>query len=211
MAPSEAESLVLALRMGAGADAFYDSQVGLVGRRMAADPGGRTLACAYQAVGGGHATPVRASRHGARPLPVSSRSLRALAALAARLKAESDPEQILIRAAWTLGDGPLVHPPRSRRNRRRTMNDTPAPPRRARPTVGSSPARADAQVVDILYLAGLVIGISGLVGLGHRRRQPRQGRRLRRDDLHLAHTHLLDRPAGCADLGVLMLWRSASC
>ena len=38
MAPSEAHKMVLALRMEAGADAFYDWQGGLVWLRMEADP-----------------------------------------------------------------------------------------------------------------------------------------------------------------------------
>ena len=44
MAPSEAHKMVLALRMEAGADAFYDWQGGLVWLRMEAEPEADTLA-----------------------------------------------------------------------------------------------------------------------------------------------------------------------
>ena len=93
MAPSEAHKMVLALRMETGADAFYDWQGGLVWLRMEADPEAETLRALIRQFGGGHATLVRASPAWRAALPVFEPQPTALAALAARLKAEFDPKR----------------------------------------------------------------------------------------------------------------------
>jgi glycolate oxidase FAD binding subunit len=105
MAPSEAHKMVLALRMGAGADAFYDWQGGLVWLRMEADPEAETLRALIRQFGGGHATLVRASSAWRAALPVFEPQPTALAALAARLKAEFDPSGILNPGRMAPGAG----------------------------------------------------------------------------------------------------------
>ena len=105
MAPSEAHKMVLALRMEAGADAFYDWQGGLVWLRMEADPEAETLRALIRQFGGGHATLVRASPAWRAALPVFEPQPTALAALAARLKAEFDPSGILNPGRMALGAG----------------------------------------------------------------------------------------------------------
>ena len=95
LAPFQAHHLVMALRMQAAVDAFYDWQGGLVWLRMEGDPEAQTLRQLIARVGGGHATlvrallPVRASTAVFQPQPP------ALAALSARLKAQFDPKGIL--------------------------------------------------------------------------------------------------------------------
>lgn len=61
VAPAVGHRLVAALRLEAGADACYDWQGGLVWLRMEADAEADTLRRLVKAVGGGHATLVRAS------------------------------------------------------------------------------------------------------------------------------------------------------
>lgn len=95
VAPSEAPGLVLALRMEAGADAFYDWQGGLVWLRMEADPEAGTLRRLIARSGGGHATLVRASPAWRAAVPVFEPQTAALAALSARLKEQFDPKGIL--------------------------------------------------------------------------------------------------------------------
>jgi glycolate oxidase FAD binding subunit len=95
MAPSEAHKMVLALRMEAGADAFYDWQGGLVWLRMEAEPEAETLRRLIRQFGGGHATLMRASPAWRAAVPVFEPQPAALAALSARLKAEFDPKNIL--------------------------------------------------------------------------------------------------------------------
>jgi glycolate oxidase FAD binding subunit len=95
MAPSEAHKMVLALRMEAAADAFYDWQGGLVWLRMEADPEAETLRALIRQFGGGHATLVRASPAWRAALPVFEPQPAPLAALTARLKTEFDPSGIL--------------------------------------------------------------------------------------------------------------------
>ncbi len=95
MAPSEAHKMVMALRVEAGAEAFYDWQGGLVWLRMEAEPEGDTLRRSIRQFGGGHATLVRASPAWRAAVPVFEPQPASLAALSARLKAEFDPKGLL--------------------------------------------------------------------------------------------------------------------
>lgn len=94
VAPSVGHQLVAALRLEAGVDVFYDWQGGLIWMRMEADPEAELLRRYIRALGGGHATLVRASdaaRAGTatfEPLPD------AVAALSARVKQKLDPAGI---------------------------------------------------------------------------------------------------------------------
>jgi glycolate oxidase FAD binding subunit len=95
MAPYQAHRMVLALRMEAGADAFYDWQGGLVWLRMEAEPEADLVRRLVRAHGGGHATLVRASPAQRSSARVFEPQPAALAALSARLKAQFDPMNIL--------------------------------------------------------------------------------------------------------------------
>ncbi|MBX3584721.1 MAG: FAD-binding protein [Rhizobiaceae bacterium] len=92
MTPSEAHRMVLALRMEAGVDAYYDWQGGLVWLRMEAEPEADTLRRLVRKFGGGHATLMRASPSWRVSLPVFEPQPPALAALSGRVKAEFDPK-----------------------------------------------------------------------------------------------------------------------
>jgi glycolate oxidase FAD binding subunit len=95
MTPGEAHKMVMALRMEAACDAFYDWQGGLVWLRMEADPEHETIRRLLKQFGGGHATLVRASHALRAALPVFEPQPPALAALSARLRQEFDPKGIL--------------------------------------------------------------------------------------------------------------------
>jgi glycolate oxidase FAD binding subunit len=95
MAPNEAHRMVMALRMQAACDAFYDWQGGLVWLRMEADPEAELLRHLVKRCGGGHAMLVRASPSLRAVLPVFEPQPAALAGLSARLKQQFDPKGIL--------------------------------------------------------------------------------------------------------------------
>jgi glycolate oxidase FAD binding subunit len=95
IAPSEGHKMVAALRMEAGADAFYDWQGGLIWLRMESDPEAETVRQLVKRFGGGHATLVRAATPWRVSIPVFEPQSAALAALSARLKHEFDPKGIL--------------------------------------------------------------------------------------------------------------------
>ncbi|TIT92496.1 MAG: 2-hydroxy-acid oxidase, partial [Mesorhizobium sp.] len=96
MAPSQAHHMVMALRMQAAVDAFYDWQGGLVWLSMREnDPEAGLLRGLIRKHGGGHATLVRAAPAHRAALPVFEPQPLHLAALSARLKAEFDPKHIL--------------------------------------------------------------------------------------------------------------------
>ncbi|MET3580267.1 glycolate oxidase FAD binding subunit [Mesorhizobium robiniae] len=96
MAPAEGHQMVLALRMQAAVDAFYDWQGGLIWLRMEhGDPEADLLRGLVRQHGGGHATLVRAAPSHRAAVPVFEPQAPQLAALSARLKAEFDPKNIL--------------------------------------------------------------------------------------------------------------------
>ncbi|MER8725734.1 FAD-binding protein [Mesorhizobium sp. M1027] len=96
MAPSQGHQMVLALRMQAAVDAFYDWQGGLIWLRMQQDdPEAGLLRGLIRRHGGGHATLVRATPSHRAAVPVFEPQAPQLAALSARLKAEFDPKNIL--------------------------------------------------------------------------------------------------------------------
>lgn len=95
MAPSEGHRMVMALRMQAAVDAFYDWQGGLVWLRMEGDPEAEMLRALIARLGGGHATLVRADPATRAATPVFQPQPPALAALSSRLKAQFDPKGIL--------------------------------------------------------------------------------------------------------------------
>jgi glycolate oxidase FAD binding subunit len=95
MAPSRGHEMVMAMRMEAAVDAFYDWQGGLVWLRMEAGAETETLRRQVAIHGGGHATLVRAPAHVRAAVPVFEPQPEALAALSARVKAQFDPLNIL--------------------------------------------------------------------------------------------------------------------
>ena len=106
MAPSQAHHMVMALRMQAAVDAFYDWQGGLVWLSMReSDPEAELLRGLIRKYGGGHATLARASASHRAALPVFEPQPPHLAALSARLKAEFDPKHILNPGRMAPGTG----------------------------------------------------------------------------------------------------------
>lgn len=95
MAPSDGHRMVMALRMQAAVDAFYDWQGGLVWLRMEGECEAAALRALIKRHGGGHATLVRASPAERAAVPVFEPQPAPLAALSSRLKAEFDPKGIL--------------------------------------------------------------------------------------------------------------------
>ncbi len=94
VAPSAGYHLVAALRLEAGIDAFYDWQGGLVWMRMEADPEAEFVRRYIRALGGGHATLIRASEAARAQIPTFEPLPDAVAALSARIKAKLDPAGI---------------------------------------------------------------------------------------------------------------------
>ena len=103
VAPTMGWKLVDAMRRGAGVDAFYDWQGGLVWLRMEADPEDEALRRAVAHFGGGHATLVRADAATRASIPVSEPQPGPLAALSARLKAQFDPDGVLNQGRMVAG------------------------------------------------------------------------------------------------------------
>lgn len=95
MTPGASAPFVLALRMEAGTDAFYDWQGGLVWLRMEADPEAELVRRLLKRFGGGHATLVRAEPQWRAALPIFEPQPAALAALSTRVKEQFDPKGIL--------------------------------------------------------------------------------------------------------------------
>ena len=94
VAPTAGHQLVGALRLEAGVDAYYDWQGGLVWMRMEADPEAATLRRYVKALGGGHATLLRATPAVLAATDVYQPQPEAVAALSARIKASFDPAGI---------------------------------------------------------------------------------------------------------------------
>ncbi|RWQ37519.1 MAG: FAD-binding protein [Mesorhizobium sp.] len=106
MAPAQGHQMVLALRMQAAVDAFYDWQGGLIWLRMEhGDPEADLLRGLVRQHGGGHATLVRAAPSHRAAVPVFEPQAPQLAGLSARLKAEFDPKNILNPGRMAPGAG----------------------------------------------------------------------------------------------------------
>ncbi|KGF68584.1 2-hydroxy-acid oxidase [Hoeflea sp. BAL378] len=95
VAPGAGHQLVAALRLQTGVDAFYDWQGGLVWLQMEAEPEADLIRRYVKALGGGHATLVRADAATRAEVPVFEPQPPALDALARRIKDQFDPGGIL--------------------------------------------------------------------------------------------------------------------
>jgi glycolate oxidase FAD binding subunit len=95
MAPSQGHQMVMALRMEAAVDAFYDWQGGLIWLRMEGDAEAESLRRQIAVHGGGFATLVRAPAATRAAIDVFQPQSEALAALSGRVKAQFDPLNIL--------------------------------------------------------------------------------------------------------------------
>lgn len=95
VAPSAGHQMVAALRLQVGVDAYYDWQGGLVWLRMEAEAEPQMIRQTIKALGGGHATLVRADRPTRDAVEVFQPQEAALAALTERLKLQFDPEMVL--------------------------------------------------------------------------------------------------------------------
>jgi glycolate oxidase FAD binding subunit len=94
MAPSAGHQLVAALRLEAGIDAFYDWQGGLVWMRMEADADADLVRRYIRALGGGHATLMRAPERMRAAIKSFEPQPEAVAALSARIRETLDPAGI---------------------------------------------------------------------------------------------------------------------
>ncbi|MEW9616429.1 FAD-binding protein [Shinella sp. S4-D37] len=96
VAPTAGHQLVAALRLETGVDAFYDWQGGLVWLRMEADPEAALLRRYVKAVGGGHATLLRARPEVLAATEAFAPQPDAVVALSARVKASFDPAGLFV-------------------------------------------------------------------------------------------------------------------
>lgn len=96
VAPTAGQQLVAALRLETGVDAFYDWQGGLVWLRMEADPEAGLLRRYINAVGGGHATLLRARPEVLAAGEAFQPQAEAVAALQGRVKASFDPDGLFV-------------------------------------------------------------------------------------------------------------------
>ena len=94
VAPSKGAELVDVLRRHTGLAAFYDWQGGLVWLRMEAGAEADLVRKTIAAMGGGHATLIRADEATRLKTPVFQPQAAGLAALTARVKAAFDPANI---------------------------------------------------------------------------------------------------------------------
>jgi glycolate oxidase FAD binding subunit len=94
VAPSVGHQLVAALRLEAGVDAFYDWQGGLVWLRMEATPEAELVRRYIKALGGGHATLIRASSQARSATSAFQPQPDAVALLSQRVKEKFDPARI---------------------------------------------------------------------------------------------------------------------
>lgn len=94
VAPSAGHQLVAALRLQTGVDAFYDWQGGLVWLRMEADPEAALVRRYIKALGGGHATLVRANEGFRAAIPSFEPQPAAVALLSERVREKFDPQRI---------------------------------------------------------------------------------------------------------------------
>jgi len=103
VAPSAGHQLVAALRLKTGVDAYYDWQGGLVWLQMEADPEAGLVRQYIKALGGGHATLVRADAATRAAVPVFEPQPAPLEALSRRIKDQFDPNGILNPGRMTAG------------------------------------------------------------------------------------------------------------
>jgi glycolate oxidase FAD binding subunit len=96
VAPTAGQQLVAALRLETGIDAFYDWQGGLVWLRMEAAPEAALLRRYIKAVGGGHATLLRARPEVLAAGEAFQPQAEAVAALQGRVKASFDPDGLFV-------------------------------------------------------------------------------------------------------------------
>ncbi|SOC34939.1 glycolate oxidase FAD binding subunit [Rhizobium subbaraonis] len=94
VAPTAGHQLVAALRLETGVDAFYDWQGGLVWLRMESDPDAELVRRYIKALGGGHATLLRASAGVMAATQVTQPQGEAIEALNARIREKFDPAGI---------------------------------------------------------------------------------------------------------------------
>jgi len=94
VAPTIGHQLVAALRLEAGVDAFYDWQGGLIWMRMEADADADLLRRFIKALGGGHATLIRAPEPMRALTAAFQPQQEAVALLSQRLKLKFDPAGI---------------------------------------------------------------------------------------------------------------------
>ncbi|WP_457582401.1 glycolate oxidase subunit GlcE [Ensifer canadensis] len=94
VAPSAGHQLVAALRLQTGVDAFYDWQGGLVWLRMEADPESALVRRYIKALGGGHASLVRASDGLRATIPSFEPQSAPVALLSERVREKFDPQRI---------------------------------------------------------------------------------------------------------------------
>ncbi len=94
VAPTAGHQLVAALRLETGVDAFYDWQGGLVWLRMESDPEAELVRRYIKALGGGHATLLRASAGVMAATLVTQPQGDAIEALTARIREKFDPAGI---------------------------------------------------------------------------------------------------------------------
>ncbi|ACP24189.1 glycolate oxidase, subunit GlcE [Sinorhizobium fredii NGR234] len=94
VAPSAGHQLVAALRLQTGVDAFYDWQGGLVWLRMEAEAEAELVRRYVGALGGGHATLVRADGEARARAPAFEPQAPAVAQLSERVRATLDPARI---------------------------------------------------------------------------------------------------------------------
>ncbi|HEY0120208.1 MAG TPA: FAD-binding protein [Rhizobium sp.] len=95
VAPNVGHQLVAALRLEAGVDAYYDWQGGLVWMRMESEAEGDLVRRYIHALGGGHATLLRATPAARATTPAFEPQPEAVAMLSARVKEKFDPMGIL--------------------------------------------------------------------------------------------------------------------
>jgi glycolate oxidase FAD binding subunit len=96
VAPTAGHQLAAALRLETGVDAYYDWQGGLVWLRMEADPEAALLRRYVKAIGGGHATLLRARPEVMAATETFEPQADAVAALSARVKASFDPAGLYV-------------------------------------------------------------------------------------------------------------------
>jgi glycolate oxidase FAD binding subunit len=94
VAPSQGHQLVAALRLEAGIDTFYDWQGGLVWMQMEADPEADLLRHCVKALGGGHATLIRATETARQGVAAFEPLSAVEAALSNRIREKLDPAGI---------------------------------------------------------------------------------------------------------------------